>query len=368
MKPAFEIAEVLAILRQPSLAAPLHAAEWSQIVATARAANLLGALAERLAAGGVPLPADAERHLEGTRQLSERQRLSVVWEAHCLRAALAALDAPVVLLKGAAYVLGYPEVARGRLFGDIDVLVPRVRLGDVESQLMLSGWASAKHDEYDQRYYREWMHEIPPMVSVRRGTVLDVHHTILPLSARNTPDPAAIIDRAVPLEGLAPLLVPCPEDLLIHSITHLMHEGELHNGLRDLHDIDRMVRMFSAGAPFWPRLVSMAAGNDLALPVAHGLHLAKRLFGTPVPDDVMAHLVPGYAERRSAHLLSRIYLSALQSPQWAHRSMWARTAHGAIYVRGHWLRMPPWLLFRHLAIKAWKSATRLGQIRDSPQP
>jgi hypothetical protein len=368
MNPAIEIAEVLAMLRQPALATQLQATAWSRVLTTARSANLLGALAESLAAGGVALPPDAARHLEGTRQLSARQRLSVVWEAHCLRAALAALDTPVVLLKGAAYVLGYPEIARGRLFGDVDVLVPRVRLGDVESQLMLNGWAGAKPDAYDQRYYREWMHEIPPMVNIQRGTVVDVHHTILPLTARNTPDPAAIIDRAVPLEGLAPLLVPCPEDLLIHSITHLMHEGELHNGLRDLHDIDRMVLMFSAEARFWPRLVSVAAGNDLALPVAHGLHLARRLFGTPVPDEVLAHLVPGYAGRRSARFLSRIYLSALQSPQVAHRSTWARAAHGAVYVRGHWLRMPPGQLGRHLAIKTWRSVTWKGQTQGPPRP
>ncbi|MDP1902424.1 MAG: nucleotidyltransferase family protein [Rubrivivax sp.] len=353
-----ETAELLAILARPTLAAGLRPSEWSRLIAVARSANLLGALAERLEAVSDEWPADAARHLDGARQLSQRQQLSVVWEAHCLQAALEGLGTPVVLLKGAAYVLGYPEIARGRLFGDIDILVPRVQLGNVESQLMLGGWASAKQDAYDQRYYRQWMHELPPMVNVHRGTVMDVHHTILPLSARNTPDPSAIIDRAVPVEGLPALRVPCPEDLLIHSITHLMHEGELHNGLRDLHDIDRMVRMFTASAGFWTRLVSTAAGNDLALPVAHGLRLARRLFGTSIPDDILERLVPGFATRSSARVLARVYLVALQSPQAARRSWAARASHGAIYLRGHWLRMPPLQLLRHLATKAWKSATQ----------
>lgn len=136
---------------------------------------------------------------------------------------------------------------------------------------MLNGWIGAKSDPYDQRYYREWMHELPPMSHVRRGTVLDVHHNILPLTARNAPDPAAIIARSQPLPGSPALRTPCPEDLLVHCLTHLMHEGELHNGLRDLHDADQMLRSFAPVAGFWERLQAVAAGNDLAGPVALGV-------------------------------------------------------------------------------------------------
>ena len=356
MTPSSATAHLLAILAQPALAADLLLPEWSRLVAVARSVNLLGALAEGLHACGVRAAAPAARHLEGVRQLGQRQQLSVAWEAQCLRTALGGLGAPVVLLKGAAYVLGYPEIARGRLFGDIDILVPHALLGNVESQLMLGGWASAKSDAYDQRYYREWMHELPPMVNIKRGTVLDVHHTILPLTARNSPDPASIIDRAVPVNGFPELRVPCPEDLLIHSVTHLMHEGELRNGLRDLHDIDRMVRLFSAQDDFWPRLATIAAGNDLALPVARGLSLARRILGTPVPDAVPARLAPGIERLASTRVLEQIFVSALHSPHAAKRCWSARVAHGFIYLRGHWLRMRPARLTHHLAIKAWKAA------------
>lgn len=184
---------LLQTLREPRRAQALSVAEWSTLVATARDANLLGALDKRLEAAGVQPCAQARLHLEGVRRMGERQHLSIRWEAHQLQAALGALDIPVVLLKGSAYVMAYPEIGRGRLFGDVDILVPREALGDVESRLMLNGWVGAKSDPYDQRYYREWMHELPPMSHVRRGTVLDVHHNILPLTARNAPDPAAII-------------------------------------------------------------------------------------------------------------------------------------------------------------------------------
>ncbi|MDE2147299.1 MAG: nucleotidyltransferase family protein, partial [Burkholderiales bacterium] len=145
-----------------------------------------------------------------------------------------------------------------------------------------------------------------------------------------------------------------PEDLLMHSITHLMHEGELHNGLRDLHDIHGMVAAFASTPGFWQRLVRQAAGNDLAPPVAAGLVLAHRTFGTKVPPDVLSELDAAAGWRRSA--VAWAYGIALRHPSPRHRPWWACAAHGALYLRGHWLRMRPSQLMRHLAVKSWKSA------------
>src|SRR3546814_13428481 len=74
--------------------------------------------------------------------------------------------------------------ARGRLFSDIDFMVPRARIEEVEHRLLDAGWEPAVADEYDQLYYRRWTHQIPPLRHFRRNTVLDVHHTIVPLTAR----------------------------------------------------------------------------------------------------------------------------------------------------------------------------------------
>lgn len=344
---------LLSTLREPERAQAFSVAAWSELVASARDANLLGALAKRLQAAGVQPCAQAQLHLEGARRMGERQHLSIHWEAHQLQSVLGALDVPVVLLKGSAYVMAYPEIARGRLFGDVDILVPKDALGDVESQLMLNGWVSAKSDPYDQRYYREWMHELPPMSHVRRGTVLDVHHNILPQTARNAPDPAAIIARSLPLPGLAALRIPCPEDLLVHCLTHLMHEGELQNGLRDLHDADQILRSAAQVEGFWDRLHAVAAGNDLAGPVALGLRLVAQLFGTPLPDSLVEDLEASLAPAQRWSRWQSTYEAALLQPFTGGvglRTAWARQR---VYVRAHALRMPPGLLIRHLVRKAW---------------
>jgi hypothetical protein len=357
-----DAARLIAVLREPATASGLDGKQWSELIGVARKANLLGTLAERLNDAGVVADHDADRHLRGARQLGMRQRRSVLWEAHCLEAALGDLQVPIMLLKGAAYVMSGHAISQGRLFGDIDILVPRTELGAVESRLMLNGWVGAKSHAYDQRYYREWMHELPPMVHLRRGTVLDVHHTILPLTARNAPDPDQIIARAVPLAGLPALSVPCPEDLLIHSITHLVHEGELHNGLRDLNDIDGMVRSFGQAAGFWTRLTQYAAGNDLAWPVCFGLRLARRLYGTPVPDAVMAELSPTGRLARPAGWREAVYVQALEPQPEGGRAA-TTAAQWLVYARAHALRMPLHLLVYHLGRKALLRFGMTGGIR-----
>ena len=350
------LSRLLAALADPATTKDLDQEQWSGVVSGARSANLLGALGERFRGAGLGEGSQAQRHLDGARQLSVRQRRSVLWEAHQLQLVLGQLEVPVVLLKGAAYVLADLANAQGRLFGDIDILVPRDALGDVESRLLLHGWISATASAYDQRYYRQWMHELPPMVHMRRGTVIDVHHTILPLTARNAPDPNQIISRSVPVTvpGLSALRTPCPEDLVIHSITHLVHEGDLHNGLRDLNDIDSLVRAFAGIPGFWTRLAGFAAGNDLALPVCFGLHLVRRLFDTPVPDTVLAALSPTRLAMQPAPWLEAIYLRALppRYPNGRADIGW-NMAHWMVYLRSHSLRMPWPLLARHLAVKAW---------------
>ena len=346
---------LLAVLGNPTCAQSFTDRQWSDLVADARSANVLGALSELLARAHVKPGLQAARHLDGARQLSGRQRQSVIWEVHRLQSVLGKLRVPILLLKGAAYVMAREDVAQGRLFGDIDILVPSESIEAVERELTINGWVSAKSSAYDQRYYRQWMHEIPPMTHLRRGTVLDVHHTILPLTSRHAPDPTRIIARSRPLDtfGIDAIRVPCREDMVIHSITHLVHEGELHNGLRDLRDIDCMLRDFSKQDGFWGRLGPFAAQNDLAQPVVLGLQLARRVFGTPIPEAVFASLCGQPDAHRPAPWLIWLYSLALRSGRQDADDPIVQVARWLIYVRAHALRMPLPQLARHLATKAW---------------
>jgi hypothetical protein len=351
--------DLIRALRRPAELADRAPNDWATLLQSARRCNLVGALAVACERDAVALPGPVARHLHGALQVAFRQRLSVRWEVAELERVLGPLGVPVLLLKGAAYVMHADDLALGRMFGDIDILVPRPALGDVESTLMQAGWFSAKVDDYDQRYYRQWMHEIPPMTNVKRGSVLDIHHTILPLTSRLAPDPGRIVARALPVSAGSVVCVPSPEDLMIHSLVHLMHEGELHNGLRDLHDVDEMARRFGADPGFWPRLVERAAGNDLAGPVALGLSLARHVFGTRVPPETITSLHPAPVPRWLWPVYRRA-LDASSAPLDALASL-------LVYVRSHALRMPPGLLTRHLLIKAWRGLLPERESRPVPE-
>ncbi|MDR2837217.1 MAG: nucleotidyltransferase family protein, partial [Azonexus sp.] len=169
---------LIAAVRHPEDLRNLPLRRWDSLLRVARRANLLGRLAEGVRRAGWhdELPPAVRPHLQSAATLVAHQRAAIAWETGHLAKAFAAHDFPVVLLKGAAYAAADLTAASGRLFGDVDILVPRADLNHAEAALMQQGWASGGSDPYDQRYYRQWMHEIPPMTHRGRGTVVDLHH------------------------------------------------------------------------------------------------------------------------------------------------------------------------------------------------
>jgi hypothetical protein len=318
--------------------------DWTGLLALARAESLIGSLAWRLE--GLDLPAPVEAALEAARRDSAAARVQALWEAEMARRALAPLGVPVLLLKGTAYAGAGLDAGRGRSIGDLDILVPRPALPDVERALLAAGWEWVKDDPYDDQYYRRWMHELPPLIHRERDRMIDVHHAILPLTARPKPDMDSMIAARVPLaDGLFTL---SPPDMIVHAAAHLFADGDLAGGLRNLWDIDRLVRQFSEnGADFLVELRERASQHGLGEAVARALRLARILYAAP--EDEPAAPPPRLADR--------IYLRRLLA-----RDGWGRARRPAtrlgFYVRSHWLRMPPLMLARHLWVKARKQGRR----------
>jgi hypothetical protein len=330
---AFAVARLLA---DPALAAEVG--DWTAVLAAARAESLAGSLAFRLK--GIALPGKVERLLEDARRAADSGRTEALWEAEMARRALAPLGIPVILLKGTAYAAAGLDAANGRSIGDLDILVPRPALPEVERALLAAGWEWVKEDAYDDHYYRSWMHELPPLIHSTRDRMIDVHHTILPLTARPKPDAEALVADSVTLENGLRIL--CPEDMVVHAAAHLFADGDLAGGLRNLWDIDRLLREFEGVDGFWQRLHDRSARHGLLSGVHRAGRLANDLYGTPVPE--------GWRVWDSADPLFRARLLA--------RDGWGRPTRRALrfgfYARSHWLRMPPLMLARHL----WRKARR----------
>ena len=350
-----QCALVVQVLREPERLRHLNEAQWSLLARQARRSDLLArvaCLAEQVGARpGIAMQVGA--HLDDILMLAKAQASEVRREVEFLALALAPLGIPVTLMKGAAYLLSGRQAAIGRLFSDIDIIVPKARIAEVEATLMLHGWAGSHHTPYDQRYYRQWMHEIPPMQHIHRGTTLDVHHAILPETARLRPSSASILAAAKPIADDPRVLVLAQHDMVLHSMTHLFHNEELSHGLRDLSDLDLLLREFSDDPAFWPGLVERAKQLDLTRPLFYGLRYTQQFFATPVPAQTVAALASFGPSQPLGRLMDLLWSRGLAPQHDTAAPTYLAPALFALYVRAHWLRMPPVLLACHFANKAF---------------
>jgi hypothetical protein len=355
-------------LRDPASTRSLDADGWTALITMARAEQLIGTLAHRLSAEQVP---DAIAHIVSDARINaEHQRRTALWEAECARRALAGHAGKVILLKGTAYVAAGLKAGQGRHIGDLDIMVARDDLPQVESALLeKGGWEWVKEDAYDDAYYRDHMHELPPMIHKERDQMIDVHHTILPLTAGPTPDAVGLLADAIELvkknTASAELVearevahdrastgsaltdrvcVLFPADMAIHCATHLIADGDLAGGLRNLWDMHCLLTEFSqADANFWADLQTRATHHGLLQAVHTAARLAHRLYGTEIPE-----------RWRSSGNFDNLFIRRLTA-----RDGWGRPTRKftrqIFYIRSHWLRMPPVMLARHLFTK-WRKA------------
>ncbi|MCZ6862726.1 MAG: nucleotidyltransferase family protein [Alphaproteobacteria bacterium] len=348
---------LLAALTRPESIADLSVDEWDLLLRQARRTKVLGrlALAARECGLNGQLPERVREHFAAASAVAASHERSIFWEINRIERALADLEIPIVLLKGAAYTVAHLPPARGRLVSDIDIMVPQEALGLVEAALQRHGWEQVMLEPYDQRYFRSWMHELPPLRHRERRTFVDVHHTILPKTSRLRPDPQRLWESAKPLDQ--PLLyILAPTDMVLHSAAHLFHDGEINLGIRDLADINDLLVHFGEEQGFWAGLVPRALELDLVRPLFYALRYATRLLGTPLPADVMAAATVGAPPRPILGLMDRLVPGTLVPghPDRPGRSTGRATL--LLYIRSHWLKMPPWLLITHLATKALRRA------------
>jgi Uncharacterised nucleotidyltransferase len=314
-------------LADPASVLGLSDAAWTELLCTAHAERLAATLAMRVE--GLEIPPRAQAVLRNAKLNADAGRVRTLWEVEMCRRALAPLDVPVVLLKGSAFVAAGLTAGQGRLIGDLDILVPRDRLAEVEKAILHAGWECLKTDDYDDHYYRTWMHELPPMIHRDRDAMIDIHHTILPMTARPRPDATALIADSVELEN--GLRVLAPEDMVIHAAAHLFADGDLAGGLRNLWDIRCLIDEFPLA-----RLTDRARFHNLVREVDRALRLVNAIFDGAQPTN----------------LSDRLYINRLLA-----RDGWGRETRKGIrfwfYVRSHLIRMPLPMLLRHLFVK-WR--------------
>lgn len=334
---------LLEVVRDLRRLTTLIPADWAALLPTAEAFRLLPRLAADAERLGLTsgLPDWACDRLSDARIRGQAFEREVKWEVDRIHRALAPIGIKPVFLKGAAYIAAGLPCGVGRVMADVDILVAEADLARVEVALRDHGWQFEELDPYDERYYRHWMHELPPMRNRHRGTMLDVHHGILPRTGRLHPPAARLLDQAVDVGGT---LILSPEHMVLHSAAHLFQDGEVAGALRDVVDLRDLLETFEQKPSFNDRLAVEAEQLGLGRPLYYAVRYA-RVAGYQGSSAAVARWRP---PRVVLALMDRSVKQALT------RTDGSLTSLGvfALYARSHWLKMPPLALARHLVRKA----------------
>jgi len=273
--------------------------------------------------------------ITGARTRATHEARQINFEMARLERALSDTSVTPMILKGGAYLLAGDMAGQGRRLSDLDILVKQSDLHKVEAALLASEFEPHPDSvsDYDQQYYRQQMHELPPFIHKHRRTIIDVHHALVPPKARVKIDINAVWQAAEPVAGRR-LMVPSIQDRIIHAAIHAYYDGTLDYPLRHLMDISRLLVSYGTCADNLKRLqvradfLGCGKAFDQAISVVRWLS-SLRAHKTATQHNILTMLV-----RRS--------LGAGLS---------ADVAKSLSYVRGHYLRMPLSDLMRHMIAK-----------------
>ncbi len=265
---------------------------------------------------------------------------------------------PLIALKGVAYLAAQLPPRDWRNLSDIDLMVPETDIERAERALQQAGWVpSGEFDAYDRRYYRDWMHELPPLVHSQRETEVDIHHNLAPPVSRIKIDAAKLWQDAVetPEDCGQTVRVLAPVDMLLHNAVHLFMNDELSGGLRDLVDFRDLLEHFRAADPaFEDRLARRADELGCARALYYSVVTARRLTGLQVAETLSTAVRRSAPPAPIAILMDWLIEQALAPPRLCR---WQTAmARQLLFIRSHWVRMPPLLLAKHLIHKALRSA------------
>ncbi|MDP5459384.1 nucleotidyltransferase family protein [Alishewanella sp. SMS8] len=336
----------------PESALQLNAQQWVNVILVLRHQQLLARYSYRFKSAKIFLNLSeyAQHHLRNAEILADKQYRQIDSEAEELIDLLEPLNVTPVFLKGAAYAL-QPQLkpGLGRTFSDIDLLVPKQNIMAIEQRLALFGYLGEPISAYDEHYYRNWTHEIPPVRHHARGTVLDIHHNLVPLVSGRAPNIAAFERHVITTDqGYAVLDLPA---ITLHSLIHLFFNETFKNAFRDLTDLHLLFSDFSEED--WTEILKLSAETGFQFELMLAVRYCQQLLQTTVPCWVCQQLENGQPAAWRMRLLDFIFGYTLLPKHPLTTSKKQKLAVFFAFVRGHFLKMPLHILLGHLTMKSF---------------
>jgi antitoxin component of MazEF toxin-antitoxin module len=163
--------QIVKIYTQPELAKQLDISQWMLLVLVLRNQQLLACYSARFKQADMfeQIPSKPQRHFKNADVLADNHKQQVLFEAKELKSMLGNGYEYLLFLKGAGYTLSKDKVGETRVYNDIDVLADKSSIENIERRLCMLGWMSEELTDHDEKYYRKWAHEIPPLRHGKRG-------------------------------------------------------------------------------------------------------------------------------------------------------------------------------------------------------
>ncbi|HAU93710.1 MAG TPA: hypothetical protein DCW59_15290 [Alteromonas sp.] len=353
------VAQALALLLAGKQVPNLTQSQWSALMKVARNTGVLSMIAMRNQPyDKFPEPMLAENLTAAANHFAFFRR-QVLREVHELaRHAGQAGIHDITLLKGAAYIAAGYKAGNGRFCSDIDALVSKDNIPVLEKKLNLLGWFQSGLTSYDEKYYREWSHEIPPLKHVERKTVLDIHHNLIPVISNRAPDIRSFTRHKIHLFDNVYVLRPAA--MVLHSAIHLFTGEEFQNGFRDLNDLYSLFETFADHDGFWQDLQSLAEETRFTRELYLAVSMVGYFYADGAPkelEQLASALYPGKLKARFYEWLFSRLLAPWSELIDAKRDIVFARWMG--FLRGHYLKMPLPVLLMHPCHKIYVSAVEI---------
>lgn len=342
---------LIQLFLNPCLGEPLTHSQWQDIIFVLRKEQLLARFAIAFKGDMVLSKLDnrVQRHFDNALKLAEHQQKQIRFEVKKLTEYLSNKVSQLVFMKGAAYVASGCLASMGRVCGDIDAIVPREDLGSAEQSLLLAGWYRREINEYDDLYYRKWAHEIPPLTHGVRGTVLDLHHNIVPVVSGRHVDGSILMSHSETLKsGVTVLTEPAQ---FVHSSIHLFFNEDFKYAFRDLFDLYLLTK--KKDLTFWIHVFSIAAELNFKNEVYYAVTYLKACFDIQLHSDIEQQLSKQF---KTSVVRDAIFLHGISPKHDMCTSFQQNIALALLTVRGHFLKMPLRILVYHLTVKSVRTA------------
>jgi hypothetical protein len=333
----------------PESSKELRLEEWQHLILILRHQQLLACYSGRFKEKGIfdDIPVKVKRHFLNADVLAANHKKQVEFEAAELKQNLLGKQQYLIFLKGAGYTLSKADVGKNRIYNDIDVLADKQSIPEIEKKLSLLGWLCEDLTEHDEKYYRKWAHEIPPLRHSKRGTIVDVHHNIVPIISGRQLDAQMLATHSVTThEGFQVLSFPA---MTLHSLIHLFFNEDVKKGYRDLIDLHTLITTNNSEA-FWLDLITLAKETGFGLELFLTCRYTQKILQTDIPafvQDEISRFCPW-----NIIFLDFIYEKLLSPNHPICQVRYFATAEFMILIRGHFQKMPLHILIYHLASKA----------------